>query len=92
MPLLVLIRPARSGKTTAIRNRAWSFRSYDHEIQGVGGTRNCDGGFQLSDPLDPGGWYRQKMTTANEGDAFLEILKKNRRRQPMNGVLFASAS
>ena len=89
LPWYMIIGPPAAGKTTAIRNSGLEFPfGTDHEIQGVGGTRNCDWWFSNSAiVLDTAGRYTTEDDDQEEWFAFLETLKKNRRRQPINGVL-----
>ena len=89
-PWYVIIGPPAAGKTTAIRNSGLDFPVGDHEIQGVGGTRNCDWWFTDSAILlDTAGRYTTEDEDREEWLTFLDILKKHRRRQPINGVLVA---
>ena len=93
-PWYVLIGPPGSGKTTAIRNSGLNFPLADGRVGGVGGTRNCDwwiseqavlidtaGRYTTQDSdaaVDRGGWER-----------FLDLLRRERPRQPLNGVIVA---
>jgi len=85
----MIIGPPAAGKTTAIRNSGLEFPfGTDREIQGVGGTRNCDWWFSNSAIiLDTAGRYITDDDDQEEWAAFLDILRKNRSRQPINGVL-----
>ena len=89
LPWYMIIGPPAAGKTTAIKNSGLEFPfGSDHEIQGVGGTRNCDWWFSNSAIiLDTAGRYTTEDEDQEEWLAFLDTLKKNRRRQPINGVL-----
>jgi len=89
LPWYMIIGPPAAGKTTAIRNSGLEFPfGTDHEIQGVGGTRNCDWWFSSSAIiLDTAGRYTTEEDDREEWIAFLDILKRNRKRQPINGVL-----
>jgi len=89
LPWYMIIGPPAAGKTTAIRNSGLEFPfGTDREIQGVGGTRNCDWWFSNSAIiLDTAGRYITEEEDQEEWLAFLDVLKKNRRRQPINGVL-----
>jgi len=98
LPWYVLIGPPGSGKTTALVNSGLKFPlsrgATPAAIAGVGGTRYCDWWFTEEAVLiDTAGRY-----TTQDSDAvvdkqswlsFLELLKKNRPRQPINGVLVA---
>ncbi|MBX3249714.1 MAG: type VI secretion system membrane subunit TssM [Myxococcales bacterium] len=92
LPWYVLIGPPGSGKTTAIRNSGLHFpylssRTRRGAVQGIGGTRNCD--WWLTNEavlLDTAG----RWTAEGEGEewlAFLDLLRKHRPRQPLNGIL-----
>jgi len=98
LPWYIIIGPPGAGKTTALLNSGLHFPLADRlgkdKIRGVGGTRNCDWFF--SDEavlLDTAGRYttqdsHQAVDTA-AWLGFLELLKKYRRRRPINGVLVA---
>jgi type VI secretion system protein ImpL len=98
LPWYMFIGPPGSGKTTALVNSGLSFPLADQfgkaAIQGVGGTRSCDWWFTDDAVLiDTAGRY---TTQDSEADAdagawsgFLKLLKKNRKRQPINGALVA---
>ena len=89
LPWYMIIGPPAAGKSTAIRNSGLEFPfGTDRQIQGVGGTRNCDWWFSNSAIiLDTAGRYLTEEDDQEEWSSFLEILKKNRRHQPINGVL-----
>ena len=87
LPWYMFIGPPAAGKTTAIINSGLEF-PYQSEIKGVGGTRNCDWFFSKSAILlDTAGRYTTEEEDRPEWHAFLEMLKKYRRRRPINGVL-----
>ncbi|MBV8091752.1 MAG: type VI secretion system membrane subunit TssM, partial [Acetobacteraceae bacterium] len=97
-PWYVIIGPPGAGKTTALLNSGLRFplaaEMGQDPIAGVGGTRLCEWLFadeavlidtagryavQDSDPrIDRAGW-----------DSFLDLLKRTRERQPLNGVIVA---
>jgi type VI secretion system protein ImpL len=100
LPWYMFIGPPGSGKTTALRNSGLNFPTADRlgatTVAGVGGTRNCD--WLLTDQavlLDTAGRY----TTQDSNEAvdqkawagFLDLLKRFRPRQPINGALVAMA-
>jgi len=89
LPWYMIIGPPAAGKTTAIKNSGLEFPfGMDHEIQGVGGTRNCDWWFSSSAILlDTAGRYMTEEDDKPEWLAFLDILKRHRHKQPVNGVL-----
>ncbi len=88
LPWYLSIGPIGSGKTTAIKNSDLDFPLGDKEIKGVGGTRNCDWWFTNSAILlDTAGRLSMEDDDSSEWLAFLDMLKKHRRRQPINGVI-----
>jgi type VI secretion system protein ImpL len=98
LPWYVIIGPPGSGKTTAITNSGLSFPLADKfgrtALGGVGGTRNCDWWFTDDAVLiDTAGRYTTQDSDAAQDRAawlgFLRLLKRYRRRQPLNGVLVA---
>ncbi|MEO7851699.1 MAG: type VI secretion system membrane subunit TssM, partial [Rubrivivax sp.] len=93
-PWYVLIGPPGSGKTTAIRNSGLDFPLAEGRVSGVGGTRNCD--WWISEQavmIDTAGRYTtQDSDTASDKagwERFLELLRRERPRQPLNGVVVA---
>jgi type VI secretion system protein ImpL len=98
LPWYVMIGPPGSGKTTALVNSGLKFPlaggATPSAIAGVGGTRYCDWWFTEDAVLiDTAGRYTTQDSDA-KGDrqswlAFLDILKQNRAKQPINGVLVA---
>ncbi|MBP2293223.1 type VI secretion system membrane subunit TssM [Azospirillum rugosum] len=98
LPWYVLIGPPGSGKTTALLNAGLRFPlATDNgpaSVRGVGGTRNCDWWFaDEAVLLDTAGRYTTQDSHA-EVDAgawlgFLDLLKRTRPRQPVNGALVA---
>ncbi len=98
LPWYVIIGPPGSGKTTALANSGLEFpladRFGDKALQGVGGTRNCDWWFSNDAVLlDTAGRYVTQDSQAEVDSAawtgFLDLLKKYRRRRPINGVMVA---
>ncbi|MEC9434456.1 MAG: type VI secretion system membrane subunit TssM [Pseudomonadota bacterium] len=98
LPWYVIIGPPGAGKTTAIVNSGLHFplaeRMGKTALGGVGGTRNCDWWFtEEAVLLDTAGRYTTQES-GGEADAkawtgFLDLLKKHRARQPINGALVA---
>ena len=96
LPWYLIIGPPGAGKTTALINSGLKFplAGAAQAIQGVGGTRYCDWWFTDEAVLiDTAGRY-----TTQDSDAkidrkswlsFLDMLRVNRPRQPINGVLVA---
>jgi type VI secretion system protein ImpL len=98
LPWYIIIGPPGAGKTTAIVNSGLQFPLADHmgkaAIGGVGGTRNCDWWFTNEAVLlDTAGRYTTQDSNqdadAKAWTGFLDILKKYRRRQPINGAIVA---
>jgi type VI secretion system protein ImpL len=98
LPWYVLIGPPGSGKTTALVNSGLQFPlsrgATPAAISGVGGTRYCDWWFTEDAVLiDTAGRYTTQDSDAKVDKqswlAFLDLLKSNRPRQPINGVLVA---
>lgn len=96
LPWYVFIGAPGSGKTTALINSGLHFPLAEklgiHQLKGVGGTRNCDWWFTDEAVLiDTAGRYTTQDSdqTSDRGawHGFLELLKRHRPRQPLNGVL-----
>lgn len=95
LPWYMIIGPPGSGKSTALRNSGLRFPYLSKNgggVQGVGGTRNCQW-WMTNDAviLDTAGRYTTEDSDHDEWMAFLELLKKNRTKAPVNGVLAAIA-
>lgn len=93
LPWYMFIGPPASGKSTALLHSGLQFpylAGSGKGVQGVGGTRNCDWWF-TSDAvlLDTAGRYVTEDEDREEWFGFLDLLKKNRGRTPVNGVLAA---
>jgi type VI secretion system protein ImpL len=98
LPWYLLIGPPGSGKTTALVNSGLKFPlsrgASPAAVAGVGGTRYCDWWFTDDAVLiDTAGRYTtqdsDEKTDKQSWFAFLDLLKKNRPRQPINGVIVA---
>ena len=98
LPWYIIIGPPGAGKTTAIVNSGLNFplaeRLGKTPIGGVGGTRNCDWWFtDEAVLLDTAGRYTTQDSDADADSkawtGFLDMLKKTRSRQPINGALLA---
>ncbi len=98
LPWYVMIGPPGAGKTTAIVNSGLQFPLAESmgktAIGGVGGTRNCDWWFTNNAVLiDTAGRYTTQESDAETDNAgwlgFLGLLKKYRKRQPINGAMIA---
>ena len=97
LPWYVVIGPPGAGKTTALRNSGLHFPLADGQgeaVAGIGGTRQCNWWFaDEAVLLDTAGRY-----TTQDGDAsvdgsawnaFLGLLRRYRRRAPVNGIIVA---
>jgi type VI secretion system protein ImpL len=98
LPWYVLIGPPGSGKTTALVNSGLEFPlakgTPPGAVSGVGGTRYCDWWFTDDAVLiDTAGRYTTQDSDAKADQkswlAFLDLLKRSRPRQPINGVIVA---
>ncbi|NKE46920.1 type VI secretion system membrane subunit TssM [Roseomonas frigidaquae] len=93
-PWYVIIGPPGSGKTTAIENSGLNFPLSAGRVKGVGGTRNCDWWIaEQAVLIDTAGRYTTQDSDAQADKAgwerFLELLKRQRPKQPLNGVVVA---
>jgi type VI secretion system protein ImpL len=96
LPWYVIIGASGSGKTTALANSGLQFPLADRfgktALRGIGGTRNCDWWFTNEAVLlDTAGRYTtqesEQAQDASEWLKFIGLLRKYRRRQPINGVV-----
>jgi type VI secretion system protein ImpL len=97
-PWYVIIGPPGAGKTTALLNAGLQFplaaEMGQGAVAGVGGTRLCDWWFTENAVLiDTAGRYTTQDSDAAVDRAgwegFLDLLKRTRARQPLNGVIVA---
>lgn len=98
LPWYIIIGPPGSGKTTLLVNSGLQFplaeAMGEQKIQGVGGTRYCDWWFTDEAVLiDTAGRYTTQDSNRDVDNAawtgFLNLLKKHRRRRPINGIILA---
>lgn len=96
LPWYVFIGAPGSGKTTALVNSGLNFPLAEQfgraAIRGVGGTRHCDWWFTNEAVLiDTAGRYTthesNRALDESEWNGFVELLKKYRTRQPLNGAM-----
>ena len=99
-PWYAIIGPPGAGKTTALLNAGLKFplaaEMGQSAIAGVGGTRMCDWWFTEDAVLiDTAGRYTTQDSDAAVDkagwEAFLDLLRRTRARQPLNGVIVAIA-
>ncbi|MFV0410673.1 MAG: type VI secretion system membrane subunit TssM [Paracoccus sp. (in: a-proteobacteria)] len=95
LPWYVIIGPPGAGKTTAIANSGLEFPlAQDKALAGFGGTRSMDFWFAEDAVLiDTAGRYTTQDSDAvadkASWDAFLDLMKKTRPNQPVNGVILS---
>jgi type VI secretion system protein ImpL len=94
LPWYAMIGPSGAGKTTLLRNSGLRFPSLrgqqNVKVKGVGGTRNCD--FWLTNDavlLDTAGRWSTQDDDHHEWLGFLRLLRRHRRRKPLNGLIAA---
>ncbi len=99
-PWYAIIGPPGAGKTTALLNSGLKFplaaEMGQGAVSGVGGTRLCDWWFTENAVLiDTAGRYTTQDSNAAVDragwDSFLDLLRRTRPRQPLNGVIVAIA-
>lgn len=95
LPWYMIIGNPAAGKSTAIVQSGLRFpfsKGTDNIIQGIGGTRNCDWFFTSEGILiDTAGRYAVHDEDRPEWMSFLGMLKKNRPKAPINGILIAAS-
>jgi type VI secretion system protein ImpL len=98
LPWYVVIGPPGSGKSTLLQNSGLHFPLSDRfgkdALRGIGGTRNCDWWFTDEAVfLDTAGRYTtqdsDQMADASAWVDFLHLLRRYRKRRPINGVIIA---
>lgn len=98
LPWYIIVGAPGAGKTTALINSGLEFPLGESigrtALRGVGGTRHCDWWFtQEAVLLDTAGRYTlqesQRARDASEWQTFINLLKRYRTRQPINGVIMA---
>lgn len=100
LPWYAVIGNPAAGKSTAIVRSGLNFPFSDKNasdkassvIQGIGGTRNCDWFFTTEGILlDTAGRYSVHQEDRGEWLGFLALLKRNRPKAPLNGVIIAAS-
>jgi type VI secretion system protein ImpL len=91
LPWYMIIGNPSAGKSSAIGHSGLTFPIPGSKaVQGVGGTRNCDWFFTTDGILlDTAGRYSVLEGDRAEWFGFLDLLKKYRRRAPINGIIIA---
>lgn len=93
LPWFVIIGESGSGKSTLLKNSSLDFPVGDAKIAGIGGTKNCDWWFaNEAIVLDTAGRYAFEVQNApdrEEWERFLSLLKRARKRKPINGLIVA---
>ncbi|MFL6675071.1 MAG: type VI secretion system membrane subunit TssM [Massilia sp.] len=91
LPWYMIIGNPAAGKSSAVARSGLTFPIPGSKaVQGVGGTRNCDWFFTTDGILlDTAGRYSVLETDRAEWFSFLDLLKKHRRRAPINGIIIA---
>lgn len=96
LPWYIVIGPPGSGKSTLLLNSGLNFplsNKFGKEaLRGIGGTRNCDWWFTDEAVfLDTAGRYTtqdsDRSADAGAWEEFLKLLRKYRKRRPINGVI-----
>ncbi|MEO8153486.1 MAG: type VI secretion system membrane subunit TssM [Rhizobacter sp.] len=95
LPWYAVIGNPAAGKSTAVVRSGLNFPFSDKTssiIQGIGGTRNCDWFFTTEGILlDTAGRYSVHEEDHAEWLGFLSLLKRNRPKAPLNGVIIAAS-
>lgn len=92
LPWYMVIGNPAAGKSSAIYNSGLNFPFEDAHQKvisaGLSGTRNCDWFFSTEGVLlDTAGRYSVYENDHSEWLGFLDLLKKNRAKAPINGVI-----
>ncbi len=95
LPWYAVIGNPAAGKSSAIVRSGLNFPFSDKSasvIHGIGGTRNCDWFFTTEGILlDTAGRYSVHEEDHEEWLGFLSLLKRNRPKAPLNGVIIAAS-
>ncbi|MEM8662547.1 MAG: type VI secretion system membrane subunit TssM, partial [Pseudomonadota bacterium] len=96
LPWYLVVGAPGAGKTTVLRNSGLKFPIGDamvaEPVEGIGGTRNCNWWFaEEAILIDTAGRYTTQGDFKGTDKAgwlgFLDLLRKHRRAQPVNGVI-----
>jgi len=95
LPWYVVIGNPAAGKSSAVINSGLHFpfaEKGETVVQGIGGTRNCDWFFTTEGILlDTAGRYAVHEEDRGEWLGFLHLLKRNRPKAPINGILIVAS-
>lgn len=94
LPWYMVIGNPAAGKSSAVLHSGLKFpfmeKTNKLSVKGVGGTRNCDWFFSTDGILlDTAGRYSVYEEDRSEWLSFLSLLKKNRPKAPINGIIIA---
>jgi type VI secretion system protein ImpL len=91
LPWYMVIGNPAAGKSSAITHSGLQFPFAEAKVvRGIGGTRNCDWFFSTDGILlDTAGRYSVLDGHRAEWFGFLDLLKKHRRKAPINGIIIA---
>ncbi|TFW23172.1 type VI secretion system membrane subunit TssM, partial [Massilia arenosa] len=93
LPWYMVIGHPSAGKSSAIASSGLQFPlAGNAAMRGVGGTRNCDWFFSTEGILlDTAGRYSVQEEDRAEWFGFLSLLRRYRRRAPINGIIIAAS-
>ncbi|WP_093389597.1 type VI secretion system membrane subunit TssM [Rugamonas rubra] len=91
LPWYMIIGNPAAGKSSAVTNSGLQFPIAEAKVvRGVAGTRDCDWFFTTDGILlDTAGRYSAEEGDRAEWCGFLDLLKKYRKRAPINGIIIA---
>ena len=92
LPWYMVIGTPAAGKSSAVLHSGLKFPFMEKtdtlSVKGIGGTRNCDWFFSTEGILlDTAGRYSVYEDDRSEWLSFLGLLKKNRSKAPINGII-----
>ena len=91
LPWYMIVGPPAAGKSTALLSSGLNLPPQAggrRSVKGVGGTRNCDWWFfEDAILLDTAGRYTSEDEDYEEWVEFLRLLKRYRRKRPLNGLI-----
>ena len=91
LPWYMIVGPPAAGKSTALLRSGLNLPPQaggKRSVKGVGGTRNCDWWFfEDAILLDTAGRYTSEDEDYEEWVEFLRLLKRYRRKRPLNGLI-----